>query len=241
MSSMREMIAVSFALPAESSGLIDLLQDKQSVAIGPAKVVQGKIGERAVAIVHTGVGRKSCENRIDKFLGETRPKVFIGAGFAGAVREGLKIGELVLAENFSDPRLLLSAQEILRQRNVQTIKLFTVTTIVDSIDERNRIAREHGADAVEMETEYIAAACTAHAIPMLSLRAISDSPHQPFPAPPNVLFNVERQKTDGVRLAFYLLTHPSAIGRLSRFAGQVAQARNAIAQGLVALIEHLPD
>ena len=170
------MIAVSFALPAESSGLIALLQDKQSVAIGPAKAVRGKIGERAVAIVYTGVGRKSCENRIDKFLDETRPKIFIGAGFAGAVREGLKIGELVLAENFSDSRLLSDAQEILRPRNVRTVKLFTATTIVDSIEERNRIAREHGADAVEMETEYIAAACTKHAIPMLSLRAISDSP-----------------------------------------------------------------
>lgn len=235
------MIAVSFALPAESSGLIDLLQNKQSVAIGPAKVVRGKIGERAVAIMHTGVGRKSCENRIDKFLCETRPKIFIGAGFAGAVREGLKIGELVIAENFSDSRLLSDARKILRQQNVQTIKLFTAATIVDSIDERNRIAREHGADAVEMETEYIAATCAAHAIPMLSLRAISDSPQEPFPAPPNVLFNVERQKTDGVRLAFYLLTHPSAIGRLSRFAGQVAQARNTLAQGLAALIEHLPD
>ena len=235
------MIAMSFALPAESSGLIDLLQDQQSVAIGPAKVVQGKIGERAVAIMHTGVGRKSCENRIDKFLCQTRPKIFIGAGFAGAVREGLEIGELVLAENFSDSRLLSDARKILRRQNVQAIKLFTATTIVDSIDERNRIAREHGADAVEMETEYIAAACAAHAIPMLSLRAISDSPREPFPAPPNVLFNVERQKTDGVRLAFYLLTHPSAIGRLSRFAGQVAQARNTLAQGLAALIEHLPD
>jgi adenosylhomocysteine nucleosidase len=235
------MIAVSFALPAESSGLIDLLQNKQSVAIGSAKAVQGKIGERAVTIVYTGVGRKSCENRIDKFLDETRPKIFIGAGFAGAVREGLKIGALVLAENFSDSRLLSDAQEILRLRNVRTVKLFTATTIVDSIDERNRIAREHGADAVEMETEYIAAACAKHAIPMLSLRAISDSPQEPFPAPPNVLFNIERQKTDGVRLAFYLLTHPLAIGRLSRFARQVAQARKAVAQGLAALIEHLPD
>src|ERR1022692_3070520 len=159
----------------------------------------------------TGVQTCALPIWIDKFLGETRPKIFIGAGFAGAVREGLKIGELVLRENFSIQRLLSDAREILRQRNVQTIKLFTATTIVDSIDERNRIAREHGADAVEMETEYIAAACTAHAIPMLSLRAISDSPHQPFPAPPNVLFNVERQKTDGVRLAFYLLTHPSAM------------------------------
>jgi adenosylhomocysteine nucleosidase len=235
------MIAISFALPAESSGLIDLLQDKQSVAIGPARVVQGKIAERAVAIVYTGVGRKSCENRIDKFLDETQPRIFIGAGFAGAVRDGLKIGELVLAENFSDPRLLSDAQEILRQQNAQTIKLFTAAAIVDSIDERNRIAREHGADAVEMETEYIAAACAKHAIPMLSLRTISDSLNQPFPAPPNVLFNIERQKTDGVRLAFYLLTHPSAIGRLSRFAGQVANARKAIAQGLVALIKQLPD
>jgi adenosylhomocysteine nucleosidase len=235
------MIAVSFALPAESSGLIDALQDKQSIAIGPAKVVEGKIGERAIAILYTGVGRKSCEERIDKFLSEMRPRVFIGAGFAGAVREGLQIGELVLAKNFSDPSLLSNAQEILRQQNAQTIKLFTATTIVDSIDERNRIAREHGADAVEMETEYIAAACAKHAIPMLSLRAISDSLAQPFPAPPSVLFNIERQKTDGVRLAFYLLTHPLAIGRLSRFAGQVAEARNALAQGLVALIKHLPD
>lgn len=235
------MIAVSFALPAESSGLIDLLQDKQSVAIGPAQVVRGKIDERTVAIVYTGVGRKSCEDRIDKFLGEVQPKIFIGAGFAGAAREGLKIGELVLAENFSDPRLLMDAQEILRQQNAQTIKLFTASTIVDSVDERNRIAREHGADAVEMETEYIAAACAAHAIPMLSLRAISDSPSQPFPAPPAVLFNIERQKTDAVRLVYYLLTHPMAIGRLSRFARQVAQARKAIAQGLAALIEHLPD
>lgn len=235
------MIAVSFALPAESSGLVELLQDKQSVEIGPARIVQGKIGEQTVAIIYTGVGRKSCQNRIDQFLDEMRPKIFIGAGFAGAVREGLKIGELVLGGNFSDSRLLLAAQEILRPQNAQTIKLFTTTIIVDSIDERNRITREQGADAVEMETEYIAAACVARAIPMLSLRAISDSPSQPFPAPPAVLFNIERQKTDGFRLAFYLLTHPLAIGRLSRFASQVAQARNAIAQGLVALIKQLPN
>jgi hypothetical protein len=90
-----------------------------------------------------------------------------------------------------------------------------------------------------METEQIASACATRKIPLLSLRAISDSTAAPFPAPASVLFDLERQRTRFRRLAPYLLTRPHAVVRLARFARQIAAARTELAIGLKELIEDL--
>jgi hypothetical protein len=74
---------------------------------------------------------------------------------------------------------------------------------------------------------------------MLSLRAISDTAAAPFPAPPNVLFDLERQQTSAARLARHLFTHPSAVVRLMRFARQIALARASLATALKTLVESL--
>ena len=50
------MIAVSFALPTESSDLVGLLRDRKS---DEEEIIRGKIDNKEVAIFHTGVGRKS--------------------------------------------------------------------------------------------------------------------------------------------------------------------------------------
>jgi nucleoside phosphorylase len=159
----------------------------------------------------------------------------ISSGFAGGAREDLQVGDLILSENFSDRQLLLQAQRILTEHKTHTAKLFTSATIVDSIVERNKIAREHGAAAMDMETECIAQACVARGIRMLSLRVISDTPRKPFPAPPRALFDIERQRTNVTRLALYFLKHPMAVGRLIRFARQIARARESLTNAIVAV------
>jgi hypothetical protein len=83
-----------------------------------------------------------------------------------------------------------------------------------------------------METEILAEVCAAHDLPMLSIRAISDTASEPFPAPAHVLFDVTKQKTDFFRLGSYLLTHPGAFARLNAFRRQVAVARKALADAL---------
>jgi nucleoside phosphorylase len=233
------MIAVTFALPAESSGFVAQLRDKEITRVGDATIIRGKIDNHSVAILHTGVGRKSCEGKIDNFLQAERPTFLIGAGFAGAVREHLQAGDLILTENFSDREWLSEAQRILSNENVRTAKLYTSPTIVDSIDERNEAARAKGADAVEMEAESIARACAARGVRMLSLRVISDSLRNPFPAPPKVLFDIQRQKTDPAQLLFYLLKHPVAIWRLIQFGGQIRKARQKLTSAIVMLIKEL--
>ena len=229
------MIGITFALPSESSALVRQLRQVENID----NLLWGKIGDRDVAIVHTGVGARDCNKRLEILLHKARPQFVLTSGFAGAVSEHLGIGDLILAENFSDPNLLGLAREILRDRKARAVKLFTSTSIIDSISDRNEVARNSGAEAVDMETSAILAVCRAHDMPLLSLRAISDSPREPFPAPPSVLFDVERGRTNYGRLFAYILRDPASIGRLFRFSREIAQARRRLTDAILALVKGL--
>jgi len=229
------MIGITFALPSESSDLVRQLQALQR----HDKLLSGKIADRDVTILHTGVGAKNCNARLEFLLHKTRPRLVVSSGFAGAVSEQLHVGDLVLARNFSDPGLLASAERILRDHDPRLVKLFTSTSIVDSIAEQNEIARAAGAAAVDMETGAIAGVCNAHGVPLLSLRAISDTARQSFPMPPSVLFDIERQQTNFGRLLFYLVRHPSSVSTLLQFARRIARVRASLTDAIVALVREL--
>ncbi|PYL38699.1 MAG: hypothetical protein DMF34_06085, partial [Verrucomicrobia bacterium] len=81
------MIAITFALSAESSGLVGLLREKKRASSSGGKIVYGKIENQSIAILHTGVGRKSCQLKIDNFLRTEELRRLISSGFAGAARE----------------------------------------------------------------------------------------------------------------------------------------------------------
>ncbi|HEY2711882.1 MAG TPA: hypothetical protein VGI60_05150 [Chthoniobacterales bacterium] len=214
------MIAVTFAHPSESRDFVRLTHPRPN----------------EIQIFHTGVGGKTCRERLEPFLKSQPIDLLISSGFAGGIDPSLGVGDLLLAENHSAPQLLERAREILIAR---VGKLATTERVVEGAAERERLAKEHRAVAVDMETEWIARACAAHQIPMLSLRAISDTAAAPFPAPPNVLFNLQRQRTNLLRLTGYLVTHPLAIAGLTRFARQVSSARASLTGGLAILVREL--
>lgn len=230
------MIAITFALPAESSDFLRRLSQPAVNTRAGTENIHGQIHGRPVAIFHTGIGEKRCRRRIGDFLRQQQFKYLISAGFAGALDRELHVGDLLLSENFSSPELLGSPHLNFADERLFVGKLATVPGIVDSRSERDRWAAESGAAAVDMETEFIAAACAAHAVPMLSLRAISDTPSEPFPLPPGVLFDLEKQKTDFGRLALYLVRHPGALMRLNAFRRRIALARRSLTNALDKLL-----
>jgi adenosylhomocysteine nucleosidase len=229
------MIGITFALPSESSDL----RRRISVKHSDHNLLLGKIENREVALIHTGVGAKNCNERLEILLHKTRPRIVVSSGFAGAINNQLRVGDLILAENFSDSQLLASASRTLRDYPPQAVRLFTSTAIIDLVAQRNEIARASRAAAVDMETGAIANVCQAHGVPLISLRIISDTPNQPFPAPPPVLFDVERQRTNYSGLVAYLLRHPASIGGLIRFSQQIARGREILADAIVALVRGL--
>jgi adenosylhomocysteine nucleosidase len=230
------VIAITFALPRESSRFLPRLRHQTNKSRNGVTTIRGRIKDNDIVILHTGVGETICRYRIENLLEEAGFRFLISSGFAGAVREDFCVGDLILAENFSDPQLLSIAQRTLRNRAVYTAKLFTSKTVINSLDERNAIAQRHGAAAIDMETEIIANACAARGIPLLSLRVISDTASKPLPAPPDVLFDIGRQKINFIGLIAYLMKRPSALRRLSRFARQIRVVRDNLADSLITLL-----
>jgi len=232
------MIAVTFALPKESSEFLRRLRDKSHADRNGITTIRGKIGDREVEVLHTGVGERVCRQRLGKFLDDQRFDLLISTGFAGALNDELQVGNLLLSKNFSTIDLDEKRSSFSRLP-IHMADLLTAPTLIDSSDERGEIARTSGAAAVDMETEFIARACAAHAIPLLSLRVITDTPREPFPAPAHVLFDIAKQRTDLPKLATFFLTHPNRIPRLIQFARRIAHARKTLANALVAIVRVL--
>jgi nucleoside phosphorylase len=231
-------IAVTFALPAESSECLRRLGSRFRAVRNGISIVCGTIGDRSIEVIHTGVGENICRERIAKFLENQHFDFLISAGFAGSLNDELHVNELLLAKNFSTLDLK-HAQSSLSNVPINVVNMLTVPALIDSSEERERIARESGASAVDMETESIARACTAHGIPLLALRVITDTPTQPFPAPPRILFDIQQQRTDIAVLAKFFLAHPTRLPSLVQFAGRIARARQILANALVAVVNKL--
>jgi nucleoside phosphorylase len=232
------MIAVTFALPAESSRFLRRLRKKTHSHYDDIRIVGGEIDSRTIEVLHTGVGEKVCRQRIARFLQDREFRCLISAGFAGALNDRLHAGDLLLAQNFSTVQLN-ETRSGLGRFPIHRADLVTVPSMIDSTEERQKIAMTTGALAADMETEFIARACAEHGIPLLSLRVISDTPSQPFPAPANILFDVERQRTDSRKLTLHFLRHPSAIPHLIAFAKRVARGREILTSTIVALLHSI--
>jgi adenosylhomocysteine nucleosidase len=242
------MIAITFALPAESAEFLRCLRDKSRADRNDIRTIRGKVADRTVEVLHTGVGERVCRQRMAKFLSATGRirrgeqdqhfDYLISAGFAGGLNDRLKVGDLLLARNFST---LLSTENrsSLSSLPIHIADLLTVPALINSGEDRNKLALTSGAVAVDMETEFIARACAAHGVPLLSLRIVSDTPKEFFPAPADVLFDIERQQTQMLKLATYFFAHPHRVPRLVQFARRIARARKILANAVVDVLRTL--
>ena len=223
---------MTFALPAESSEFLALLGDKSRADRNGISIVRGTIADRSIEVLHTGVGENLCRQRIGVLLKNQRFDFLISAGFAGSLNNELQVNDLLFAENFSTVDLK-DVQSSLSNMSITAVNMVTVLAVIDSSEERERIARESEAAAVDMETEFISRACAVHGIPLLSLRVITDTPQEPLPAPPSVLFDVQRQRTHIAAFAKFFLGHPTRIVGLVQFARRIGRARTILTNALV--------
>ncbi|HEY5992040.1 MAG TPA: hypothetical protein VIU10_05635 [Candidatus Udaeobacter sp.] len=229
------MIAVTFALPAESSDFLRHLRNQSRTDRSGIRTIRGAIYDRAVEVLHTGVGEKVCHQRVAEFLQDQQFDLLISSGFAGALNDKLQIGDLLFAKNFSTVELTEVGSSF-SHLPIHEADLLTVRALIDSNDEQNKIARTSGAAAVDMETEFIARACAEHGVPLLSLRVITDTPREPFPAPPNVLFDIEQQRTRFLTLATFFLARPNRVPQLIQFTRRIARVRKILASALLDVV-----
>ena len=183
------MIAVIASMQREVSGLVD----KMARANKGARFREP--GEQPVLVYVTGVGKEKTLAGISALLDRpVRPECILSLGFAGALRDGLGTGDLVLSRRLyatgedafleSDVQLLNLAEEVLNGPGAPRYFIadtMTVPRILLSAKEKEHLASSSTSWVANMEDYWIGKAAAQQEIPFLSVRAVLDTAHQELP------------------------------------------------------------
>ena len=191
------------AMEEELKTLLLALEDKKEVVVLGKTYFEGRIGRHEVVLVQSGIGKVLSAMSV-AILAETfGVDAIINTGSAGAVSEGLAIGDVVIADRLvyhdvdvtafgyaygqmagqelyflADSELMAKLQAVLAQEG-QASYLGLIATGDSFIADPDRVAaiKHHFPEvlAVEMEGAAIAQAAQAAGKPFLVIRAMSDT------------------------------------------------------------------
>jgi adenosylhomocysteine nucleosidase len=232
------MIAVTFALPQESRAFRRAMRHPRASSAGPFTL--GEIGRHQIILAHTGVGLDAAEDATKTLLRAHGPRLVIATGFAGGLDPGLVIGDLVLATNFSSPELLERSLPVADARSFFGA-ITSQAWALESVAHKADIAQQTKALAVDMETAAVAELCCAANVPLLAVRAISDTAKQALPVPFDQWFNIEEQRPRPGRLAAFLVKNPGRILPFTRFVAGLPRCRRALTSFVVRFLAALPE
>lgn len=177
--------AVLFALGIESGGTRDLLQGAVTARAGSFTEHAGTLLGKEAVVVDTGVGSKAAAQAAADVIEFHQPAWVISAGFAGALDERLRRGQILMASEVIRPDaeplavgLRISGEGT---PGVHAGRLLSVDKLVRTRRERETLAHAHQALACDMESYAIAEVCRQKQVRFLSVRIISDSLEDELP------------------------------------------------------------
>lgn len=159
-------LVILCATPWEAQGLAEALQ----LPPGGGRELWGLV----LALQLTGVGQEKAGRAAAAWCAQ-RPACVISTGFAGALREDLRAGDLMIDAARSGAALADSAQDAASRLGLRAHRgaVWSGDRVLLTPAEKRKAA-ESGAWAAEMEGQAIFEACRAAGVPLLSVRSISD-------------------------------------------------------------------
>jgi adenosylhomocysteine nucleosidase len=199
-------------------------------------------GRRTFLLLETGVGAAAMQRALTWLLScpridgvPYRPTLIVSAGFSGAILSGLRIGDLIVADDVCDGAGVCRPAT---WPNTATPyprgRLLTVPNIVGSPKEKRRLREQSGAVAVDMETAIVAELCAAASAPFGCLRAISDDADTYLSE--SLLAVLQGGRVRPARLLAAVLRRPALIGELARLGAHTRKAAKRLAVGLEQLL-----
>jgi nucleoside phosphorylase len=177
-------VLVTFALEVEFAPWRKLRSFQRTLCNG-LEVQQARVGSTDVRVVLTGIGPVNARDVVSKLLVD-RPDLCIAAGFAGALKEHLRPGNVIaprLLRDVSGARAFQCAAGLLEAafargaRRVET--LLSSERIISTVAEKNELSAL--ADAVDMESLTVVSEAASHGVRALAVRAISDASDTDLP------------------------------------------------------------
>jgi nucleoside phosphorylase len=194
-----------FALRRETLGFVRRFPKATVINGAPCAARIHDAFQQSVLVMETGVGPLRAERALD-WLGTQmhfQPQCILSVGFAGALQESLRVGDLISASEVMDERgnhwpcnpihpMPQASRERKRpeherkrpeKSSVHTGRVLTVPRLIGDPEEKSGLGQRYAVQAVDMESATVAAWAASHGIPFGCLRAISDDVHTQLPAP----------------------------------------------------------
>jgi adenosylhomocysteine nucleosidase len=202
----------------------------------------------SVLVLETGLGPERTARAAEWLLGRPklgnvvyRPKVVVSAGFCGALQDGLRVGDVVLATEVVDaagrtwpttwPAELPQGpwDPPLHRGRVVSVPELAATPEV-----KRSLGLQHQALAADMEAATLAEACGKLGVPFGCVRAVSDEAGMVLS--PKLAALVGRGRVSLWRLALAVATGPTLVGELWRLAGQTGLAAERLGKAVGELL-----
>jgi len=184
------------------------------------KILMGTYNDIPILLIKSGVGNRNAESAAAHIAENYSIRLLMNLGFAGAIKPGVKIGDVIIGE-----RILLEHEYnsnskniyegipisvkkkieefVSKQKNIYKYGvILTVRKPVVSIKRKKALYNTYGAECVDMEAGAIARFCTLFKIPFLSVKVISD--HADFLSHP--FLTVKKIPSLNKNMAFVLST-----------------------------------
>lgn len=179
----------------------------------------------------TGMGRDNAENAIAAALEEIHPKLVLTCGFAGGLNPILKSNEIVFSADDGSP-----IYDTLKQAGATPVTFFCARRVAITSEEKQRLWRGMGSDAVEMESESIRDYCRERDIPSATVRVISDTALEDLPLDFNTLLS-PAQKIHYGKLTWALVRAPFKLAELLAFQQKTVDAAKSLGEFLTKVLQ----
>jgi len=180
-------------------------------------------GQPDIRTLVTGMGRRNAETRLRQALVEPLPRMVITCGFAGGLAPGLTTGTVLFQDEDG-----AGLGQTLVAAGARAAKFHAADHVATTAQEKAKLRAATGADAVEMESQFICAVCRERQIPSAIVRVVLDPAEEDLPLDFNQLMTSEME-LDARHLALALLRSPARIPALLRLQRQTREAAERLA------------
>jgi adenosylhomocysteine nucleosidase len=248
-------IAILAAVREEISPLERALGARRRVEVEGGSYLAGNLSGRPVALLRTGIGAHAARRAADWLIRTVGPGALVATGFAGALEEGLGLGDLVLAEEVydppapegegprewaSDPDLLSAARSAVKDGlRARVGRIASSRSVLGAAREKRDFGERHQAMAVDMESSGVARAANVHDTRVVYVRAVIDEMDYDLPLDTSKLLTAEGEVRP-LSLLSALLRRPAAFRGLAELRRRSLRAAESLARYVPALVAALP-
>lgn len=179
-------IGLVCALPLELSDFLGRCTKVKKYTGGKFTFRGGFYGNIRIATVDSGPGVARARRATEALFEGHSPRWIVSTGFCGALRPEMKVGQIVVSNtitstNGEDLTVDVGMTTDLA-RGLHVGKTVTVEQIIRTVAQKQSLAEQTGAIAVDMESHAVASVCHDRKTRFLAIRAISDDMSADLPA-----------------------------------------------------------